>query len=559
MSFALAVLVAATPAISAELEQALIEGNFAVIEDRLALLEARGARVDLGALGLVFDLTRLGRCAVLGPIPADEQGDYRSLRQLVRLERVRLERRLRGEAHAGTWLDGLVDGSHAPRDPPRRVEDRIRWPAETEHWPEEALEVRSEASHCAEAPSPSRPQDPKLRRQAEEAMLGDLTATSSGLPPAAEARLALAHLVSGATLSVSLERLLEILRTAEPERRPGGLLALAARAEASGAAAVAIAAYRAVIADAGAAPEEDSRARARLVGLLEPAYDEVLAVVRGARAARAVDAPELDYAEARALQGLGDSDALARFGRRFVRSLGRPDPAGLDQATLDLLYGYAVSLSPPEALGYAGELGPASEANLRAERLAAKARAEGAFDLAARIYDRLSAELGPRSTARAQAERARLLALRAEVELERQDQPRFAAAVGALWNNPGFDKRAAARALADLCTRVSARLADLGPAKEGPIEALLQAIEALGLVEGRYGALLETHRSNLLALQGQKPLSAKRPPVKVVGEVVVPRLGTRLRSPDVPTPAPSIPGFLVYEAPGGARVLGWPW
>lgn len=122
--------------------------------------------------------------------------------------------------------------------------------------------------------------------------------------------------------------------------------------------------------------------------------------------------------------------------------------------------------------------------------------------------------------------------------------------------------------MADLAQRTSARIAKAESGRAELAKTLVQGIDRLGALEGRYGALLESYRSALLAMLGEAPPAQQgkggrpaRPkePVRMVGEVVVPRLEARLRSKDRPTPVPSVDGFLVYEKPGGEMVLGWPW
>lgn len=577
------------PATLEALRTALIAGDLRRVDRLTAAAIEEGLRVDRAAAGLVYDLRRLGHCQWLGRLPADEDPAYVGLRQLVRLERVRLERRRHSEAHAGTWVEGLVTkagaprgpGSGAPGTPPPEPPLEVAWPVEEERWPLEVPDPEPLEDACPIPPAPSAAGAAELRRKAEEEAIAALLIAQPALPKTARGRLAFAHLTTTATVSVPIPILHQALQGAEPGLRSAGLLALAVYAETHEGLAVASELYREVLADPRASPEERSRATARVVGLIEPDFREILEIIHRATPVRADDVPELDYAEARALFAEADAEQLAQFGRRFVRTLGRSAAPELEKATLDLLYRFALRLPAPEAMAYVEELGPPRERSARLEQLASVARAERSFELAVRIYDRLRLELDPRSARgpRAWTERARLLALRAELELERGDVEAFrsfvleTAEIGAerappAPPTPPAARTAAAHALADLAQNTSARIANAAGARPQLVSALIEGIERLGALEGRYGALLESYRSTLLGLRGEAPSPRQsksgrelRPkdPVRVVGEVVVPRLEARLRSKDRPTPVPTVDGFLVYEKPSGEVVLGWPW
>lgn len=580
---ALALSAAPLPAPAAldELRATLIAGDLRRVDRLTAAAMEEGQAVDRGAAGLVYDLRRLAHCQWLGLIPSDEAPAYVGPRLLVRLERIRLERRRHSEAHAGTWVEGLVTKARAPHAPASAEVLEIAWPVEAERWPLETPDPEPLEDACPIPPAASAPGAAGLRRRAEEETVALLLAVRPPLPAEVWGRLAFAHLTTTATVTIPVHVLREALEGAEPGLRSAGLLALAAYAEGHEKAAQAPGLYRAVLADPQATPEERSRATARLVGLIEPEFTEILELIRRLAAVRADDAPELDYAEARALFAGDDAEGLARFGRRFVRSLGRPAAPELDQATVDLLYRFALRLPAPEAMAYVEELGPPREQSARLEHLALIARSEGSFELGVRIYDRLRIMVDPKNSRgpRAALERARLLALRAELELERGDLQAFGSFVSELVEigaprgpgepvTPPASRSAAAHALADLAQRTTARIARAEGGKTELAKTLVQGIDRLGALEGRYGALLESYRSALLVMIGERPAlepakvgrpARQKEPVRVVGEVVVPRLEARLRSKDRPTPVPIVDGFLVYEQPGGRLVLGWPW
>ncbi len=459
------------------LRAALIAGDLRRVDRLSAAAIEDGLRVDRAAAGLVYDLRRLGHCQWLGRLPADEDPAYVGLRLLVRLERIRLERRRHSEAHAGTWVEGLVTKARAPRGvasgaiaPPAEPPLEVAWPVEDEHWPLEVPDPEPLEDACPIPPVPSAAGAAELRRKAEEEAIAALLVAQPALPKTAWGRLAFAHLATTATISVPLPILQQALEGAEPGLRSAGLLALAVYAETHESQALAPRLYREVLADPRATPEERSRATARVVGLIEPDFSEILELIHRASPIRPDDAPELDYAEARALFAEADAERLAQFGRRFVRTLGRSGAPDLEKATLDLLYRFALRLPAPEAMAYVEELGPPRERSARLEQLASVARAERSFELAVRIYDRLRLELDPKSarSPRAWTERARLLALRAELELERGDIEAFrtfaleTAEIGAerappAPPTPPAARTAAAHALADLAQNTSAR------------------------------------------------------------------------------------------------------
>ncbi len=87
-----------------------IAGDLLTLRRASVLRRQAGERVDIGRLGLLDDLSRLVRCLPIGPIPADETDQYRFQRDLVRLERIRLERLIRDRAHRETTLADLLAG-----------------------------------------------------------------------------------------------------------------------------------------------------------------------------------------------------------------------------------------------------------------------------------------------------------------------------------------------------------------------------------------------------------------------------------------------------------------
>ena len=248
-----------------------------------------------------------------------------------------------------------------------------------------------------------------------------------------------------------------------------------------------------------------------------------------------------------------------------------------------------LELEPARALAWVEELS-APEPGRRTERLetlAQLALSRGREDLSAAAYDRLRLEAARARSARgprAAAEEAHWLAARARVELEREDVAAFAFLMDeltALATNEEarpLARHAPHRELAKLSQDYLGRLSEdleQHPERRKLAALLLEATTALAQSPSRYRSVLLGFEPPLRILAGQHapspsgaPASApvRRPgqrghakPVRLLGEVTIPRLPPRLSPPDPAPPLPERSTLLVYEAADGTWVSGVPW
>lgn len=571
-----------------QVQARLLEGDVVTLERVLAARAARGEPVDVGPWAFLRDLSQLMRCRPLGPVPPHESPRLTAAREALRLERVRLQRRLRDGVHASGAFDALL-GRPWVRDGVPEQPELVRWPAEAERWPGEIPDPRPPPSRCPSRLDGARDRGrgatarAAARARAERAQLAKLVPHLTALPDATASRLAFAYLAdaerAGPEFRPSLAwlgRLEVALRRDRGPHRVAGQLALAkvlARSDGDEARRV----LGAVLEDPARTPAQDSRARLLLVAELEPDWPRVIALVRGAQAPRASDRPALDNALARALYATGDRDGLMRFGRRFVqRARGGP----FDAQTQDLLLMLGFELPVPEALAWVDEILPAAPRQ-REARLASLGRwalARGALDLAAALFDRLRLEAAaeiPTRGPKARAALARWLGLRAEVAYERGDPEAFGGLLEALVGSAAASRgqplarHAPHRAVAALGQTLTGRLVERAGAPEQARFAghLLEAVSALLAQEpGRWKKPLLALAPVLTELAGpyaagrQPAAKAKRGgrPVRQLGEVVVPRLPPRLEPEDTPTAQPPIDDLGVHLAPGGRLAAGLP-
>lgn len=592
----MALLVGATPHTPIDpnlLRAAVLAGDLVTYWRGRTLLAERGIDVERGELGLLNDLARFGLCLPLGPVPDAEDPEYRAVRLLARLERVRLERLLRDGLYRNTPLLTLATGEPVFQTRPRPQEaELVLWPKEEERWPDEVSEAPLLRSQCPVAPSVWKESGPgvwqhrqRLRAQAERELYAQILGTPLGRVPAhVSAQIVLAHL-EGLGQSVGLAdpertRFAAILRAGPGHLASPGLLRLALLAERSQEPAIAEALYREVLGLAERSAAEDSRARVRLVGLLEPRYEEIVQVVDQALGVRGLDRPALDNAKARALYALGQFEALQTFGRRF---LDQPRTPSLhDAQTQDLLLRLALKLPPSAALAWAEELARSLDASARAElfeslgNLALSARN---LELATFVFDRLRLEAsletqrrGPKAAAAA----ARHLVARALVEVERDDVSAFAGLVEELVQlakaeeSRPLARHAPHKELARLDQTLIPRLygeVEAQPSRRPYAGVLLEATVALAPSGGRWRSVLEAYEEPLAKLAGPYATGRERPvpkagPKKVVrqlGEVIIPRLPPQLTAPDHPSELPTLGPFLVVPGPDGTLRAGMPW
>jgi hypothetical protein len=576
-----------TPLDLPTLRQRLREGDLVSIERARAALNERGESIDRGSLGLLDDLSRLMRCLPLGPIPSGERAPFRAARLLARFERVRIERRLREGIYQGTALDALLEDEVRHRAE-TRSDLFVRWPVESERWPGEVPDPRLMPPRCTAGAGPAiegwTPEAlAAARTRAEREFLEQVAQMLDDLPSASRSVVAFELLSRRKADEPALDsHRASLLRAAieagEPPVRSAGLMLLARDLQEHGDEIGAIAAYRSLLNDSAATNDEDSRARVHLSQILEPDWPSVLEVVNGARSARPNDRAPLAYAEARALYSLGDLDGLERFGRVWLRSRPAQDSIGFAAATEQILLELALHRSPADALRWISEL--PGDRSVQLDRVGKLAVDTGRTELASAIYDRLridaASDLGRRGPAAA-ADLAHWTAERALVEYETKDAAAFAGLIDDLVRlaNDERDRPLARtaphRQIARLCQTLLGRITNDAAASEEPRKyaaALLEAITALTKEPSRWRTILEDHREPLRILAGSytaersvKPGGAKpkRPPIKSLGEVVIPRLPPRLTPKDEPTPLPQISSFVVHEREDGTLLAGPPW
>jgi hypothetical protein len=575
------------------LRRALLDGDLVTFWRGRTLLAERGIDVEVGELGLLNDLARFGLCLPLGPVPDAEDPEYRTLRLLARLERVRLERLLRDGLYRNTPLKVLAIGEPVFQTNPQPQESElVRWPKEEERWPDETSEAPLLRSKCPTAPSVWKESGPgvwkhrqRLRAQAERELYAQILGSPlTQVPPDVSAQVVLAHLeaLGGAAVLNAAERtsFVTLLRAGPGHLASPGLLRLGLSAERSQEPAVAEQLYLEVLNLPSRSADEDSRTRVRLVGLLEPRYEQIVQVVDQAVAVRSADRPALDNAKARALYALGQFEALQSFGRRFLDQPRTPGPH--DAQTQDLLLRLALKLPPSAALAWAEELARSLDSTARAElfeslgNLALSARN---LELATFIFDRLRLEAnletqkrGPKAAAAA----ARHLVARALVEVERDDVSAFAGLVEELVQlakteeSRPLARHAPHKELARLDQSLIPRLygeVESQPGRRPYAGVLLEATVALAPSGGRWRSILEAYEEPLAKLAGPYATGRERPipkpgPKKVVrqlGEVIIPRLPPLLTAPDHPTELPALGPFLVVPGPDGTLRGGMPW
>lgn len=582
-----------TPTAPNELRTAFLAGDLVTwSRGRTAWAEA-GRDVTVGEMGLLHDLALLGLCRPIGPIPTYEAPEWIGPRLLIRLERVRLERMLRDGAYQNTPLRVLALGESVFQT--KRADQEallVRWPVESERWPDEVPEAPLLPSTCPSAPGAWKESGAgvwKARQRqrvlAERALYQALLPHLQAVPPELAAQVVLAHLAAqGPNFTAAAPEAgawAPVLRGGRPGIRSAGLLALARAVELGGERALAESLYQEVLASPERTTAEDSRARVRLVAALEPRWSELIAVVDGAEAPRPEDRPILDNAKARALYAQGELQALQTFGRRFL-DRPRTDTAH-DAQTEDLLLRLSLKLPVAEALAWAEELARGLDAPARAallESLGDQALSARNLDLATAIFDRLRLEArleterrGPKAAASA----ARVLVARALVEVERDDVAAFAGLIEELVEQARAEE---ARPLARhaphkelarldqlLIPRLHGEVAG-APGRRAFAGALLEATTTLAPTGGRWRSILETYQSPLADLAGpyargreapKKPGSAKPKVVRQLGEVVIPRLPPALAAPDTPTDLPAITSFFVSPGPDGRLRPGPPW
>lgn len=593
-----------TPTDDVTVVERFLDGDLVTLRRATVLRAAAGERVDVGLLALLNDYARLVRCRPIDPLPADEREPYRTVRKLVRLERVRLERLVRDRAHRGSTLVHLLGPERLYQL--AEAEDRrvIRWPIEAETWPGEILAPTSAEPDCPsiaggkkERPEAVHREHRRLRINAERSGVADLLDHFDQLPDRTASRVALTYLadaegVAGFAINARWRRVLEATVARSPDDvRPAARLLLAKIAERSNDGAEVERLYRALLADPARSAAQDSRARVRLVKRLEPQWTAILDVIRGAEKIRPEDEPVLINAEARALYSLGETEQLMTLGRRLVQredlwrgaSDGQLGPFILQ--TNELLTLLALDLSPSRAIAWLDEIAIAGDEarSERLEQLAERARERRDFDLAVALYDRRRAEVlegltrrGPRAAAKD----AELIGRRAYIEYDREDVEAFAGFVDALVALATTEQgrpiaryaphKAIARLTQDLLGRLTDDVKD-DPEREKFAAVLLDAGTKLTVQPSRYRRVLERFQPDLIRLAGKwaegrvakpdakKTKRKKAKPVKQLGQVVVQRLPPSLEAPDHATPVPAVATFLMYPTPEGAWREGAPW
>lgn len=588
-------VVAALPVSPVDLETVsarLWAGDAVTLARAQAQRQARGEPVDTGTWGLLDDLSRLGRCLPLGRVPSAEAPELRARRLLVRLERIRLERLIQEGAHPGTALANLLVPPPLATSVPEQPE-LVRWPVETERWPGEVSDPRPEASKCparagleAGRAAPARA---RARAAAERAAVAELVPHLGLLPAQTACNLAFTYMVDaerapeGFTVPQDILHPLEqALLRGEGPPRVAGLIALSTLFQRSGAEAEARRVLDGLLEAPGLTPEQDSRARVRLVALLEGVdpvdWAAVLRAAEGAANPRPGDQPVLENARARALFVTDQREALMTLGRRFVL---RPHAGPFDAQTEELLLQLALRLPVREGLAWMEEVLPTDPRGRRAREaeLGRRALGHGALELAEVLFDRLRlAARAERPTRgpRAVEDEAQFIAGRAEVAYERGDPEAFGGLVAELMALAKAEEDAPLarfsphRAVAELTQSVLGRMVNRAPGD--PRQAamaghLLEAVGALGQARTAWRATLAKLVPTLAEVAGPyaagrrppRPPGRAPPPVRQLGEVVVPRLPPRLAAEDVLTDAPEVSSFLVYPGPGGVWREGSPW
>ncbi len=593
-----------TPTDDATVLERFLAGDLVTLRRATVLRAAAGERVDVGLLALLNDYARLVRCRPVDPLPNDEREPFRTVRKLVRLERVRLERLVRDRAHRGTTLVHLLGPQRLYQLGEAEDLRVIRWPIEAEIWPGEILAPTSAEPDCPsiaggkkERPEAVHRERRRLRINAERSGVADLLDHLDRLPDRTASRVALTYLadaegVEGFAIDARWRRVLEAAVARSPDDvRPAARLLLAKIAERSNDAAEVERLYRALLADPARSAAQDSRARVRLVKRLEPQWSAILDVVRGAEKVRPADEPVLINAEARALYSLGETEQLMTLGRRLVQradlwrgaSDGQLGPFLLQ--TNELLTLLALDLSPSRAIAWLEEVAIAGDEarSERLEQLAERARERRDFELAVALYDRRRAEVleglarrGPRAAAKD----AELIGRRAYIEYDREDVEAFAGFVDALVALATTEQgrpiaryaphKAVARLTQDLLGRLTDDVKD-DPEREKFAAVLLDAGTKLAAQPSRYRRVLERFQPDLIRLAGRwaegrvaKPAARKTKrkkakPVKQLGQVVVQRLPPSLEAPDHATPVPAVATFLMYPTPEGEWREGAPW
>jgi hypothetical protein len=591
-----------------ELRGGFLRGDLVAVERGRALLEDSGAGVATGPIALLEDLSRLVRCLPLGPVPEREQPPYRGARMLVRLERIRLEALMRDGIYDETALVDLLG------EPPLfrakaldRTDVLVRWPVEQERWPGEVIEPRIEPARCASKAGASKESDPKVhaaarrtRARAVRETLAALVGELDRLPADTRGKVATAYLdLASAAPSFELpaewdRALIAALEKSDPPWKSAGLVLLAGLREKTGDERGAVALYREILERAAPTAAEDSRVRARLVGLEEPNWGSVLEIARAVRAARSSDAPVLAHAEARALYALGRWTELETFGRAWLRRAHQDDE--IDLRTRDLLVRLALQLEPAEAMAWIEEISPGDPKGRieRLDGLGKLAIETNNLDLATRVYDRLRTETAADAKKRgpaASSELAHWIAERALIEFSLEDPEAFAELIDEILafakqeGDRPLSRFAPHREVARLCQDLIGRLANEvreKPERRKFAALLLEAAVQLADKPSRWQAMLERYAESLRGLagpyaagrDGRAPSSARRASkdgeaarkrrekqrrVRELGEVIVPRLPPRLIPEDVRSEVPTVASFLTWEDAAGVWRSGAPW
>ncbi len=302
---------------------AFFDGDLVSLARAQVQLAEAGQDPHRGDWGLLEDLSRLVRCLPLGPVPDGESPQYFAVRSVVRLERIRLQRLLVENAYRDTDLVALLNmkwGDHLASQP-----ELVRWPTEIEVWPGEVTEAQVHPGACP--PLPGSWRDPAaLQRKRQQARLASerkalaaLLPQLGWLPDEGAARIALAYLQEASIARTHLTSewvalLNQALARGEGPVRVAGRLALARLVEDYG---DSRGLYSQILADPDRSAAQDSRARVRLVALLEPEWTEILALTQAARP-RPEDRAALENAEARARLALGDYVGLQKLGRPLL-------------------------------------------------------------------------------------------------------------------------------------------------------------------------------------------------------------------------------------------------
>ena len=551
----------------------------AVLRDR-----GRGADLDHGDWGLLDDLSRLVRCQPLRPIPDGEVSPWREARALVRLEAIRLARRLEDGALFDSHLSALV----RPAAPYRvRSEapgwELVRWPYAEERWPDEVVDPGVLRSDCV--PSRTGQQRAKAvqqRRNAERQAVAALLPRLDRLWPRTAAKVAYRYAEAavrvGAHFRVPapwLGRLDDAFARAPAKTRIAGrflLATLAGRAPNTTEPGLdETALITKILSDPERTPAEDSRARVRAVWLAGPDWPRVRRLTEDGPPPRPVDVAALVNARARALYALGARNDLKTLGRAFVRRTKLSfETTSFDAQTYDLLLRLALELAPGPALAWVREIGPTEPTRARdaLADLGRRALVAERWNLAAALFDQLRLDAirsrsgrGPR----ARADEAKWVGLRAQVAYARDNFSLFRGLLGELKD---LAQRGPPRALATLVQDSIGPLTEdvaRNPRRRRYASALLQASRAVAAVPSRWQRILHRYRPLLARLAGGAAAGSipaagpARPKIRAIGEVRLKRIPPRLPAPDHPTRTPVIRTFLVYQDAAGQWVEGAPW